>query len=229
MQVAAQGTVHVREVIERPAIEPQKKAAGEQRGRPFRRGRSGNPRGRPKGVPNKATREVRQVARAIVDDAEYRRNLLNRIRARASWRQQLSRCSGTTPTASRRRPWPTRAESSCAGSSPARTRTRRRATPEDARLHSVLPPELGAAVSRRTAAVGGAGAPPTGGKTTAVLNHHQRAATDAAWEARRLRRLAPASSDGLPCRRSPVWARVRPRERQPRRVGSSTGRRCGPA
>ena len=70
----------MREVIERPAIEPQKKAAGEQRGRPFRRGRSGNPRGRPKGVPNKATQEVRQVARAIVDDAEYRRNLLNRIR-----------------------------------------------------------------------------------------------------------------------------------------------------
>jgi len=59
---------------------PQQSAAGEQRGRPFRRGQSGNPRGRPKGVPNKATHEVRAVAQAIVEDPEYRRNLLARVR-----------------------------------------------------------------------------------------------------------------------------------------------------
>lgn len=33
------------------------------------------------------------------------------------------------------------------------------------------------------------------GKTTAVVNHHQRAATDDAWEARRLRALVPTLTD----------------------------------
>jgi hypothetical protein len=62
------------------AAAPQRRSAKQQRGQPFRPGQSGNPRGRQKGVPNRATQEVREIARAIVDDAEYRRSLLTRIR-----------------------------------------------------------------------------------------------------------------------------------------------------
>ncbi len=40
-------------------------------------GRAG---GRQKGTPNKATREVRAVARQLVADREYRRNLRERLR-----------------------------------------------------------------------------------------------------------------------------------------------------
>ena len=49
-----------------------------------RRGRKkGTPKtgGRTKGTPNKATVEVREAARQLVEDPEYRENLAKRIRA----------------------------------------------------------------------------------------------------------------------------------------------------
>ena len=50
---------------------PSLKTAGkQQRGWPFRPGQSGNPRGRAKGVPNKASREVREIARDLVEDPD---------------------------------------------------------------------------------------------------------------------------------------------------------------
>lgn len=56
--------------------------AQEQRGRPFEKGKSGNPSGRKKGSPNKATAEAKDACAAIVDDSEYRRNLLEAARKR---------------------------------------------------------------------------------------------------------------------------------------------------
>lgn len=72
-----------------PAEPPLQTAAGELRptgrpavsGKPFRPGQSGNPEGRKKGVPNKATREVRQLARRLVEDREYQANVRQRLRA----------------------------------------------------------------------------------------------------------------------------------------------------
>jgi hypothetical protein len=43
------------------------------RGIPFRKGQSGNPKGRQKGVPNKATKEIRELARALFDEAYWKR------------------------------------------------------------------------------------------------------------------------------------------------------------
>lgn len=37
--------------------------------------------GRPKGVPNKATREVKELARALVEDPAYRKKLRDRLLA----------------------------------------------------------------------------------------------------------------------------------------------------
>jgi len=45
----------------------------------FKPGQSGNPRGRRPGTRNKATSEAREVARRLVDDPEYRAELLRRM------------------------------------------------------------------------------------------------------------------------------------------------------
>ena len=46
------------------------------RGRPFAKGNAGKPKGRP----NKATRDVRECARELVGNADYRRNLADRLK-----------------------------------------------------------------------------------------------------------------------------------------------------
>jgi hypothetical protein len=44
-------------------------------------GQSGNPRGRPKGTPNKATAEAKAVCSRLVDDPVYQAKLQQRLRA----------------------------------------------------------------------------------------------------------------------------------------------------
>lgn len=53
-----------------------------RRGRPFQKGRSGNPRGRPKGSTNKVTHEVREMSRALIEDPAYWMKFLKAWRAR---------------------------------------------------------------------------------------------------------------------------------------------------
>ena len=57
------------------------KQQGGVTGKGFLPGRSGNPGGRKRGTPNKATLAVRDACGAIVEDAIYRRQLLVRARA----------------------------------------------------------------------------------------------------------------------------------------------------
>jgi hypothetical protein len=47
----------------------------------FPRGVSGNPRGRLRGAPNKATQEVRALARRLVEDRDYQASVRQRLRA----------------------------------------------------------------------------------------------------------------------------------------------------
>src|SRR5215472_5239412 len=60
--------------------EEQRPATGGVSGHGFRPSRSGNPTGRPRGTPNKATQEVRALARRLVDDPQYQASVQRRLR-----------------------------------------------------------------------------------------------------------------------------------------------------
>lgn len=51
-----------------------------QRG--YRKGQSGNPAGRPKGVPNKATQAIKELARKLLSTKEYLDNLQKAVEQR---------------------------------------------------------------------------------------------------------------------------------------------------
>lgn len=50
----------------------RRKTAG---GRPFKKGQTGNPAGRPKGVPNKATMMIKEFSRGLFNRPEFQKNL----------------------------------------------------------------------------------------------------------------------------------------------------------
>ena len=46
--------------------------------------------GRPRGLPNKATREVKEMARLMVEDSDYRKKLMVRLRAGKAPQMELA-------------------------------------------------------------------------------------------------------------------------------------------
>ena len=140
--------------------------------------------GRKKGVPNKATAEVRAACKAIVDDPPVPH-------------EAPGPCAGGDPRAGRRvhavalrerqAERPGRAQRrDCAvmGVAAAAPLTHVRIPYKPRQwargFHASRARWVCLVLHRRA------------GKTTAVINHHQRAATDDAWEAARLRHLVPA-------------------------------------
>jgi hypothetical protein len=62
------------------AVKNSGKTAKAQRGLSFRKGASGNPRGRCKGAQNKVTREVQALAQGIIEDPAVQAKLLEQAR-----------------------------------------------------------------------------------------------------------------------------------------------------
>ena len=69
------------------AVKNSGKTAKAPRGRSFRKGASGNPRGRPKGAQNKATREVKALAKGFLKIRSSRRRCSTK-RDAGNWRRR---------------------------------------------------------------------------------------------------------------------------------------------